>query len=93
MGEHEPTGERDVTINEGTKLPLQIVLALVAGILALAAQWFDMRMQVAALDAKQTAAIVRVDTRVDSVTASAAGDHRLLCAIARKLTVTSAECE
>lgn len=80
-------------ITDATKLPLQLVFVIVGGILALAAQWFDMRMQVAALDAKQTAAIVRVDTRVDSVSASAAGDHRLLCAIARKLSVTSAECE
>ncbi len=79
-------------INEKTAVPLSLVIVIIGGIIALAAQWFEIRSEIQALDAKKTAEVVAVNTRVDSMTESAKGDHRLLCAIAGKLHVENGEC-
>lgn len=99
--------ERSTEISEKTPISLQLGILAAAGMLAMAGQWFDMRLQIAQLDAKQTAAVValeakqsaamaaleaKFEAKITEAKAASSGDHHLLCAIAAKLNVIGGDC-
>ena len=97
----ETTGEVEIT--KRTKVPLELVFMTVAMIVALLAQWGNMRLELAALDAKHAAAEASLDAKHAAAEAAleakfnadktkAGGDHKLLCAIATKLNVIGGDC-
>lgn len=91
----DPTEKTDgsgITIGEKTTIDLRTMLMIVGGIVGLAAQFANQKMDTWSLDAKTTAAIVAANTRIDTLEATQSHETKLLCAIAKKLAVESAEC-
>lgn len=79
-------GAPSVTLNEGTKLDLKLVLILVGIVVTGMGSFFALRAETTAANVEQDARITAVESDLDTVKKAA-------CAIARKLNVVVSDCE
>lgn len=91
MGHQVETTERPSKggeISEETRLPLKLVVSIVAGAVALVLSYGTLKLELFSTNAK----VETVNKRVDGVEARLGRIERTNCAIAAKLGIFSADC-